>query len=124
MGQKIKDAADLFASEGEEAREILEGLKEQAQDAVDVAVSEAPSEGDVLGRYRHFKEKELPLIMRLEDPGERRAVLEDIARAHDLKVSDLRKALSAAEKRAQEAAVQENLEDGDAQEEALAPEPG
>ena len=86
LSQKIKDAADLFAAEGEEAREILEGLKEQAKDALDVAVSEAPAKGDVLGRYRRFKERELPLIMRLEDPGERRAVLEDIARAHDLKV--------------------------------------
>ena len=122
MSQKIKDAADLFAAEGEEACEILHGLKEQAQDALDVAVSEAPPEGDVLGRYRHFKERELPLIMRLEDPGERRAVLEDIARAHDLKVSDLRKALSAAEKRTEEAAAQENREGGSAQAEALAPE--
>jgi hypothetical protein len=125
LSQKIKDAADLFAAEGDEACEILEGLKEQAQDALDVAVSEAPPEGDVLGRYRHFKERELPLIMRLEDPGERRAVLEDIARAHDLKVSDLRKALSAAEKRTEEeAAAQEDHEGGGAQEEALAPEPG
>src|SRR5918997_3977281 len=120
----MKDGADLFATEGEGAREIREGLKEQAKDALGVAVSEAPAEGDFLGRYRHFKERELPLIMRLEDPGERRAVLEDIAKTHDLKVSDLRKALSAVEKRAQEAAVQENLEDGGAQDEALAPEPG
>ena len=124
MSQKIKDAADLFAAEGEEAREILEGLQEEAKDALDVAVSEAPAEGDVLGRYRHFKERELPLIMRLEDPGERRAVLEDIARAHELKVSDLRKVLSAAEKRAEEAASQENHEGGGAQDEALTPEPG
>src|SRR5215208_5237028 len=108
MSKEIKDAADLFVAEREGAREILDDLKEQAQDALDVAVSEAPPEGDFLGRYRHFKERELPLIMRLEDPGERRAVLEDIAKAHDLKVSDLRKALSAAEKRAQEAAQEDH----------------
>jgi hypothetical protein len=42
LSQKIKDAADLFAAEGEEAREILEGLKEQAQDALGLAVSEVP----------------------------------------------------------------------------------
>ena len=112
MSKEIKDAADLFVAEGEEAREILEGLKEQAKDALGLVISEAPAEGDFLGRYRHFKERELPLIMRLEDPGERRAVLEDIAKTHDLKVSDLRKALSAAEKRAEEAAAQENHEDG------------
>jgi hypothetical protein len=124
MSKETKDAADLFAAEGEEAREILEGLKEQAQDALDVAVSEAPPKSDTLSQYRYFKERELPLIMRLEDPGERRAVLEDIAKAHDLKVSDLRKVLSAAEKRAEEAAAQEDHEGGDAQDEALSPEPG
>jgi DNA primase len=124
MSEEMKDTADLFAAEGEGAREILEGLKEQAQDALGLVISEAPAEGDFLGRYRHFKERELPLIMRLEDPGERRAVLEDIAKAHELKVSDLRKALSAAEKRAEEVAAQEDHEGGGAQEEALAPEPG
>src|ERR671913_2133420 len=125
MSKEMKDTADLFATEGEEACEILEGLKEQAKDALGLVISEAPAEGDYLGRYRHFKERELPLIMRLEDPGERQAVLEDIARAHDLKVSDLRKALSAAEKRTEEeAAAQEDHEGGGAQEEALAPEPG
>jgi hypothetical protein len=124
LNQKIKDAADLFAAEGEEAHEILEKLKDKAQDALGLAVSEAPSEGDTLAHYRHFKEKELPLILRLEDPGERRAVLEDIAKAHDLKVSDLRKVLSAAEMRAEETAAQENHEGRDAQDEVLAPEPG
>jgi hypothetical protein len=124
MSKEMKGVADLFAAKGEGAREVLYGLKEQAKEALDVAVSEAPAEGDFLGRYRHFRERELPLIMRLEDPGERRAVLEDIAKAHGLKVSDLRKALSAAEKRAQEAAAQENHEGGGAQDEALAPEPG
>src|SRR5215211_3537430 len=83
VSEKIKDAADLFADKGEEAREILEGVKEQAQDALGLAVSEAPSKSDTLGQYRYFKEKELPLIMRLEDPGERRAVLEDMAKAHE-----------------------------------------
>jgi hypothetical protein len=124
MSKEMKDTADLFAAEGEGAREVLERLKEQAKDALGLVISEAPAEGDFLGRYRHFKERELPLIMRLEDPGERRAVLEDIAKTHDLKVSDLRKALSAAEKRAEEAAAQENHEGGGAQDETLAPEPG
>jgi hypothetical protein len=128
MSEKNKDAADLFATEGEKAREILEGLKEQAKDALGLAVSEAPSKGDTLGRYRHFKKKELPLIMRLEDPGERRAVLEDIAKAHDLKVSNLQKALATVEKlaeeeRAEEAAAEER-EGEDLHKEALVPEPG
>jgi hypothetical protein len=97
LSQRIKDAADLFAAEGEEARESLEELKEQAQDALDVAVSEAPPKSDTLGQYRYFKEKELPLIMRLEDPGERQAVLHDIAREHNLGMKNLQSALTAAE---------------------------
>ena len=80
MSQKIKDAADLFAAEGEEAREILHDMRKRAKDALTLVISEAPSKGDTLGRYRAFKERELPLIMRLEDPGERRAVLEDISK--------------------------------------------
>ena len=127
MSQKIKDAADLFAAEGEEAREILDGLKEQAQDALTLAISEAPPKSDTLGQYRHFKEKELPLIMRLEDPGERQAVLHDIAREHNLGVKNLQSALTAAEKQAQEAAearAAEEHEGEDARDEALVPEPG
>jgi hypothetical protein len=128
MGQKIKDAADLFAAEGEEAHEILEKLKEQAQDALGLAISEAPSKSDTLGQYRYFKEKELPLIMRLEDPGERQAVLHDIAREQNLGVKNLQSALTAAEKRAEEAAearaAAEEHEGEDARDEALVPEAG
>ena len=76
----IKDAADLFAAEGEGARKVIEELKEGALDALGVAISEAPPKGDNLGRFRYFKETLLPLLMRLKDPGERRAALEDIAR--------------------------------------------
>ena len=127
MSKEIKDAADLFAAEGEEAREILEGLKEQAKDALGLVISEAPAEDDFLGRYRHFKERELPLIMRLEDPGERQAVLHDIAREHNLGVKNLQSALTAAEKQAEEAAearVAEEHEGEDARDEALVPKAG
>ena len=128
MSQKIKDAADLFAAEGEAAPEILEGLKEQAKDALTLVISEAPPKSDTLGKFRYFKEKELPLIMRLEDPGERRAVLHDIAREHNLGVKDLQSALTAAEKQVEEAAearaAAEEHEGEDARDEALVPEPG
>jgi hypothetical protein len=123
MSKEIKDAADLFVAEGK-AREILEELKEQAKDALGLAVSEAPAEGDVLGRYRHFRERELPLIVRLEDPGERRAVLEDISKAHDLRVNNLQKALTAAEERAAEKAAADEHSANEPPEEALVPEPG
>ena len=124
MTNEIKDAADLFAAEGEGAREILEGLKEQATDALGLVISEAPSKGDTLGRYRAFKERELPLIMRLEDPGERRAVLEDISKAHDLRVSNLQKALTAAEERAAEKAAADEHSADEPPEEVLVPERG
>ncbi len=127
MSKEIKDAADLFVAEGEEAREILEGLKEQGQDALGLAVSEAPPKGNTLGQYRFFKETELPLLMRLEDPGERRAALHDIAKEHNLGLKNLQSAPTAAEKQAEEAAesrVAEDHEGEGAQDEALAPEPG
>ena len=128
MSEKIKDAADLFVAEREGAREILDDVKEQAQDALTLVISETPPKSDTLGQYRYFKERELPLIMRLEDPGERQAVLHDIAREQNLGVKNLQSALAAAEKqaekRAEEAAAQEDHEGGDAQDEALAPEPG
>jgi hypothetical protein len=127
LSQKIKDAADLFAAEGDEAREILNDMKEQAQDALGLAVSEAPPKGDTLGQYRFFKETELPLLMRLEDPGERRAALHEIAKEHNLGLKNLQSALNAAEKQAEEAAearVAEEHEGEDARDEALVPEPG
>src|ERR671912_303218 len=123
-GKEMKDDANLFAAEGEGAREILDDMRKRAKDALTLIIPEAPAEGDVLGHYRHFRERELPLIMRLEDPGERRAVLEDIAKAHDLKVSDLRKALSAAEERAAEKAAADEHSADEPPEEALVPEPG
>src|SRR5215212_52759 len=99
----IKDVADLFVVEGEEARQILEELRGKAKDARALSMSEAPPSSDTLGQYRYFKAKQLPLLMRLEDPAERRAALEDIAGAQDLKVSNLQRALAAAEEEAKEA---------------------
>src|SRR5918999_1042568 len=127
LSQKIKDAADLFAAEGDEAREILDDMKEQAQDALTLVISEAPPKSDTLGQYRYFKETELPLLMRLEDPGERRAALHDVAKEHNLGVKNLQSALTAAEKQAQEAAearVAEEHEGEDARDEALVPKAG
>jgi hypothetical protein len=128
VSQKIKDAADLFVAEREGAREILDDMKEQTQDALTLVISEAPPKSDTLGQYRYFKEKELPLIMRLDDPGERQAVLHDIAREYNVGVKNLQSALTAAEKQAQEAAearaTAEEHEGEDARDEALVPEAG
>ena len=70
MIEKAKDAADLFAEKGEDAKGILERLKQEAQDALDSALAAAP-EGSKRERYRHAKEGLFPLISLLEDPGER-----------------------------------------------------
>src|SRR5687767_3628072 len=100
----IKDVADLFVAEGERTRQIVKKLKDEAKDALALSFSEAPPTEDELGRYRYFKDKQLPLLMRLADSAERRAALADIARAQGLKVSNLQKALAVAEKEAQEGA--------------------
>jgi hypothetical protein len=81
----IKDVADLFVVEGEGARQILEELRGEAKDGLALSISEAPPSSNTLGQYRYFKEEQLPLLMRLEDPAERRAALEDIANAQSLK---------------------------------------
>src|SRR5215216_1258143 len=93
-----KDFADLFASEGQAAKERLEGLRDRAVDALDVAMSEAQDgsadQNDNLKTYKFAKEQVLPLLLRLEDEGERDAALKDVARKLKLTQKALRKALS------------------------------
>ena len=60
----VKDAADLFAEKGEGAKGSLERLKQEAQDALDSELAEAP-EGSKRERYRYAKEGLFPLISRL-----------------------------------------------------------
>jgi hypothetical protein len=45
-----KDIADLFAAEGEAAREVIRELKERAVDALHLELSEAPKGSNSLGR--------------------------------------------------------------------------
>jgi hypothetical protein len=120
----IKDVADLFAVKGEVVRQILEELRGDAKDALALSISEAPPSSNTLGQYRYFKAEQLPLLMRLEDPAERRAALEDIADAQSLKVNNLQKALAAAEKEVREAAANGSKNEvSHEEEEAFAPEP-
>jgi hypothetical protein len=113
----IKDVADLFAAEGEGAKEIIEGLRNRSKDALDVAVAESP-EGSARERYRYAREHLFPLLLRLEDPGERSAALNDVAEALSLPKRELRKAFSKFEEE-----VREELEE-ERGEHDLAPEPG
>lgn len=91
-GDGRKDVADLFAAEGEGAKAILEGLKGRAVDALGLALSSVPK-GSSRERYCHFRGEVLPLLLRIEDEGERGAAADDAAKALGLKASDLRRAI-------------------------------
>jgi hypothetical protein len=90
-----KDFADVFADQGEAAREVLGRLRERAVDALDLELSEAPKGSNNLGAYRVAKERVLPLLLKLEDEGERDAALHDVAAKLKLSIKPLRKALAA-----------------------------
>jgi hypothetical protein len=90
-----KDFADVFADQGEAAREVLGHLRERAVDALHLELSEAPKGSNSLGAYRVAKERVLPLLLKLEDEGERDAALHDVAAKLKLSIKPLRKALAA-----------------------------
>ena len=122
-GESRKDLADLYQERGEEARDVLEALKNRAVDGLDLALEEAPR-GSARVKYRYAREEVLPLLLRLEE-GEREAALQDVAESLKLKASSLRKALSNLEA----TQLEENIEpaenepavpEGDRRERALA----
>ena len=115
-----KDAADLFAVEGEQAKDTLEEMKSEARDALGLLLSEAP-EGSQRERYRYVTERIFPLLFQLEDEGERGAALDDVAGRLGLRKTDLRKAFGEFEERAWH--DRESSEHDEAEED-LAPEPG
>jgi len=97
-----KDFADLFAGEGSAARDILPALKQEAVDALHMELLEALKGSDSLGAYRVAKERILPLLMKLEDEGERDAALRDVASRLKLPIKPLRKVLAAFEVQTEE----------------------
>jgi hypothetical protein len=117
----IKDAAELFAAEGERSKEILDALKEEAQDVLDLVLAEAPNNSS-RERYRYAKEQIFPLIQRLEDEGEQGAALDDVASNLELRKPDMRKAFAQFGKQSRQehghAEDDEEAGEGD-----LAPEP-
>jgi DNA primase len=90
-----KDFADAFADQGEAAREVLGHMRERAVDALHLELSEAPNGSNSLDAYRIAKERVLPLLLKLEDEGERDAALHDVASKLKLSIKPLRKALAA-----------------------------
>jgi DNA primase len=118
-GQARKDLADVFAEEGREAAGILEDVKAAAVDALELELSEAPKGSNSLGAYRVAKERILPLLLKLEDEGERDAALHDVAGKLKLPIKPLRKALAAVlEQQRQPEEERAEVSDG------VAPEPG
>jgi putative DNA primase/helicase len=91
-GEGRKDVADLFAAEGENAKVILEGLKSRAVDALDLALSRVPK-GSARESYRYFRDEVLPLLLKIEDEGERNAAADDAAKKLGMKSADVRRAL-------------------------------
>jgi hypothetical protein len=88
-----KDFADLFAADSENAAKILDNLKDEACDALDLVLKEAPG-GSARERYRYAREHVLLLVSELEDPGEQQAAVKDAAKALDLNKRELGQALS------------------------------
>jgi hypothetical protein len=93
-GDGLKDLADLYRVRGDEARAVLEGLKGEAVDALELELSRLSTRDDSLGAYRAVKERILPILLQLEDEGERDAALRDVARRLELGIRSLRKALA------------------------------
>ena len=108
-GKGRKDVADLFAAEGIKAKAKLEKLKAQAADALDLALSEAPS-GSTRDRYNFAREHILPLLLKLDDEGERYAALDDVANQLELKI-DLKRSLKSELKTQAEFEPESNKED-------------
>ncbi len=103
-GESFKDLAELYQERGEEARYVLEALKNRAVDGLDLALEEAPK-STARVKYRYAREEVLPLLLRLEE-GEREAALQDAAESLKLKASSLRKALTDLEARKPEESVE------------------
>lgn len=97
----FKDFADAFAADRGAAKELLEGQNARAVDALALAFEDAPA-GSARGRYLYAKENVLPLLLRLEDPGERAAAIADVAKGLKLGVRDLRQALAGVEEKEEE----------------------
>jgi DNA primase len=92
-GEGRKDFADLFAEAGQSSAETLTDLKSAAIDALYLELAEAPEGSNHLGAYRAAKERILPLLLKLEDEGEKDAALRDVAHKLNLPIKPLRKAL-------------------------------
>jgi len=103
-GEGLEDLADVLHKRGGRvAQEVLEGLKARGVDALELELREAEESSDGsqnLSAYRRAKERILPLLLRLEDEGERDAGLRDVAQRLGLSLRPLRRALTDLEEEA------------------------
>jgi hypothetical protein len=96
--------------------------KERADDALGLALSEAP-QGSLRERYRYAKEHIFSLIEGLEDEGERGPALDDVAKELKLGKKDLRNAFAEFEAKNRQEREDTEHDEGRAEED-LIPEPG
>jgi len=101
-----KDFAELFAAEGQDAKECLERLKARAVDGLQLEIDGIPKDLSKRHRLGYVRENVLPLILRqleargfmaLMDPikdSEVLAALDDVAEAAKLKVGILKTAFA------------------------------
>jgi DNA primase len=112
-GEGLADLSDLLHKRGKAtARKVLEELKARAVDGLELELKEAEEnftdEGQ-LAVYRRAKERILPLLLSLEDEGERDAALRDVAQRLGLGLRPLRKVLADMEQ--PESSEEEQIED-------------
>jgi hypothetical protein len=91
-GAGQKDPADLFSSNVQGAKTLVDELKERAVDALELELSDATTYSQ-REKWRHFREKILQLLIQIEDESERSAALQDVAQSTKLGMSELREVL-------------------------------
>jgi len=96
-GEDLKDAADLLAryGAGEDSRGVLDPLLADAADALQIALKSLP-EG-VRDKVLYLKDRIVPLILQVEAPSERGAIVKDVAKADGLNTEIVRNAIAEVE---------------------------
>jgi len=96
-GEDLKDAADLLAryGTGEESRGILNTLITDATDALQIALESLPKEAR--DKVLYLKDRIVPLILQVEVPSERGAIVKEVSRCDGLNSEIVRDAIAEVE---------------------------
>jgi DNA primase len=103
----MKDPADLFAAQGEEALKTLEELKRASEDLIDIEAAEAAAQLDDPRRKREYAvERIVPLACELNSETAQKAALDITAeKLEGVKAAWLNNALKEERKRREEATI-------------------